>query len=245
MPVINPQTGAELLQYQASIVPSNLDNARANLEDFVYNGLAARYISLWTNTNSGAGSSVSINTTSTADHPGILEIRAGTAVTGASLVASAFPASQIILPTGRWELRQMSFLSALSTAAVAYTARFGLGDQTVSSDVTDGVYFEYTHSLNGGNWTCCTASNSVRTKVDSLVPADTNWHEFAILGTADDEAAFYIDGVLVATIAATMPSGAARATSIAVGQMLKSAGAVTRSLFVDYIYYGYSYRVAR
>jgi hypothetical protein len=243
MPVINPQTGAELLQFQASIVPSNLDNARANLEDFVYNGLAGRYGSLWTNSNSGAGSSVSINTASTADHPGILEIRAGTPNAGASLVIGATNA--IILPTGAWEYRTMLMLQAISDAVNRYTARAGLGDQSVLTDATDGVYFEYT-GINAGNWLCCTASNGGRTKtLSGVVPQALTWTELRIVGNGTSSIDFYIDGVLVATNTLNIPVGAARATNIVPGQMVKSLGAVTRSMFVDYVYYGYSYRNAR
>jgi hypothetical protein len=240
MPLINPAIGVELLQFQGAMPAWFSAFNESIFDDFTG---AQVFTNRWTSATSGAGSAIVI-TTGVAEHPGLCEIRAGTAAAGAAQIIGAFPASALILPPGRWEFRVMANLAQLSTVVDRFICRMGLSDAAVTGDVTDGVYFEYSDNINGGNWTLCTAAAAVRTKIDSGVPAVAgSYNEFSARGNVgSSEISYYIDDVLVGSVTATIPIAA---TNMIPGQMLKSAGAITRSLFLDYWWYAYSFTTGR
>lgn len=245
MPLINPIVGAELLEFQGAL-PGHFSAFNESVfDDFTIGSLAqTRYTNRWTSVVSGAGSAI-VLAASAQNHPGIIEVRAGTAVAGAAQVIAAYPTSALVLPlTGRWEFRVMVNLAQLSTAVDRFICRVGLSDAAITGDVTDGVYFEYSDTLNGGNWTICAARLSTRSKVNSGVAATAGtYQEFAVRGTpVRDSADFFIDDVFVGRLTSQIPISA---TNMAPGHMLKSAGVLTRSLFIDYWYYAYSFGDAR
>lgn len=242
MPVINPATGLELLQFQMARPAFYLDNSNTMIDDFSYGGLAGDYTNMWSNVASGAGSTVvQVTPDNVVGHPGLIEIRAGTTPAGA-LVRSNFPVTQLLLPTGQWEFRVMC---RMASDVADYVARIGFGDQaTAVDDVTDGVYFELDNAVSP-NWFAVCASAGVRTKVNTGSDNETAvYKEFRARGNAGStQVDFFIDNVPLTSISTNIPLGLA--TDYCCGQVVKTvAGAITRSLFVDYFYMGYSFLFA-
>lgn len=245
MPLINPRIGVENIQLGYFYPHSSYQNQTENppSEEWMYSSTAVgAFTAWWSGATSGAGSAITFLLT-TQDRPGILQIQAGTAATAGARVASSQPQS-IILPiaSGLIEFEQAARLSALSSGAATYIARMGLTDATTTGDVTDGLYFEYA----GANWFACAAAAGVRTKVNcGIAPNAGQWRTFNIRSNRSGAQDFYIDDVLRASVSATLPSASGNLTTIAPGQMVKSAGASTVNMQIDYTYFAYSFGSAR
>ena len=96
----------------------------------------------------------------------------------------------------------------------------------------DGVYFTYSHGTNSGKWLCCCMNNSTLTSADSGITVAANtWYRLDIkIGTTN--ALFYIDKVLVATVAG-IPIGTSRSTGKSC-LIRKAVGFTSRTMIVDY-----------
>ncbi len=132
-------------------------------------------------------------------------------------------------------------LLALSDVTNTYTFYAGLGDNSAAGDMVDGVYFLYTDSLNGGNWTASTANNSVRTTLNSGVAVAANvWVNLeARVNAAGNLAEFFINGVSVGTIATNIPTAINRESG-PITKMQKTVGLTSRTMFNDYFYMDYT-----
>lgn len=137
----------------------------------------------------------------------------------------------LVLGGGVVTLQFWCKLSALSDGTDTYKARIGM---TTNSETppTNGVWFEYTHSVNSGKWTinCAAASSTSTANTGSTV--DTNWHVYKIVANAAATSiAFFIDGTEVTNspVISNIPTiGIIPTLSIT-----KSAGTSARLLSVD------------
>lgn len=94
-----------------------------------------------------------------------------------------------------------------------FAHRAGFMDAAVGgNDPTDGVFFRYTHSVNGGRFQAVARSNGTETAADTgvTVAINTTYALEVSINAAGTSAEFRIDGVLVATIATNLPVGASR-----------------------------------
>lgn len=105
-------------------------------------------------------------------------------------------------------------LTALSSGGNTYRFSCGLADPTTiyggstgSDSFVNGVYFQYTNAVNGGNWTLnCTAS-SVTTTVNSSTATTTGFHTLTVkINAIASSASFYIDNTLLGTITTNIPT---------------------------------------
>ena len=119
----------------------------------------------WTAANSGSGAASSTSTTGVNNlgRPGIVSLSTGTVATGRAALHLGTVSAQ--LGGGAIEYRTNVFITNLSDATNTYVLRVGLGDQTTSTDFTDGVYFEYA-SGTSPEWRLATASNNIRSKIN-------------------------------------------------------------------------------
>lgn len=199
-------------------------------EDFVVSTPAN-----FTATN-GTGSAFAITVASNFDlggNPGWAVASAGTTTTGRSALSS-FGNAPLLLGFGAVHVENLVKIPNLSDGTETFTLIVGLNDNP-AGDATDGVYFRYTHSVNSGKWQAVTRSNSVETAADTgvTVAINTNYRMTIEINAAGTSAEFSINGVVVATIAATIPTGAGRQTNVMTG-ILKSAGVTNRDLLIDY-----------
>lgn len=145
--------------------------------------------------------------------------------------------SQNTLQLGYCKLDQIwrVAIEDLSNDTDTFITRIGFTDTNSAVEPLDGVYFRYTHNENSGNWQCYARSGNINeTVVNTSVAANTNYNIFRIMINENaTEALFYINDVLVATIAASIPSNRGDYTGIAC-QIQKTVGATQRNLSIDY-----------
>jgi hypothetical protein len=179
--------------------------------------------------------------TSSAPVAGIMNLFTGTGTTNKVGVMSNASGFSILFGGGVvsyvWETRfQLETLPAVSTpAANEYIGRLGFLD-AVSVQPTDGCYFRFDAS-NPNFIAVCRTSGATETATSTGVAVAVNtWYKLRIeVNAAATEARFYIDGALVRTETANIPSGAnARSTSIGAG-FIKTTGAIDNDFFFDYM----------
>jgi hypothetical protein len=166
-------------------------------------------------------------------HPGIYYLKTITNTTSSSSLRTS--TSSLLLGGGRLICNWLVQLPTLSDGTDTFTIRCGLGD-SASADFTDGVYFEYTDSVNDGKWDIKTASNSSRTteNTNNTVTAG-QWDRLTIDVNADgSSAAFYVNGTQCTNspIVSNIPTGAGRHTGFVI-HMVRSAGTDARDLYID------------
>lgn len=112
----------------------------------------------------------------------------------------------------------------LSDATNTWTFRAGFSDNLLG-EATDGAFFRYTDSVNGGRFQAVTRNNNVETAADTgvAVAANTTYRLLVDVNAAGTSVDFYIDGVLVATITTNIPTASGRETGFVI-QCLRSAG---------------------
>lgn len=165
---------------------------------------------------------------------GFIRVALGTTATGRSAWFST------ILITfypriGALFFRIRGRLMNLSDATNTYTAWLGMPD-VISAAPTNGIFFRYTHSVNGGRWQAVCRNTGVETAVDTGIAGSTSADQtFEIRGSADGATfTFYIDDALVATITTNLP---AVGTTLGFGyNFIRSAGtAAFNAAAFDYL----------
>lgn len=123
----------------------------------------------------------------------------------------------------------------VSDAAAVIHCRFGFEDARRGSDITNGVYFRYTHGESAGQWVAVTEAANVQTATATGVVMTVNqFYKFEIrVNAAATEAVFLIDGVIVATHTTNLPTGIGQAVALSAGNIDKAgAGSVLRYMWV-------------
>ncbi len=209
------------------------DQRRGSLlrEDWI--ALAATGNNGWSVANSGAAASSQINNaTADASHDGILESDTGTTATGFSVAYLGTDGLVTPAAGGLIVAEAAVRFPTLSTGAQEYISRFLFGDSLVAADHTNGIYFEYDRAASGNVWRCKTAAGGVRTTTATAtaIVAGT-WYRLRVR-IASAQVLFYVDGVLVATHVANIPTGAQRyAPNL---RIQKTVGATSLAHLVDY-----------
>lgn len=187
----------------------------------------------WAITSSGSGAVQAVIVSKPDTGPGWNTFALGTTTTGRTSRHTNL--NGIDLAEGLATYGARFRVGALSDGTNTYTSRWGFLD-SISAESVDGVFFRYTHSVNGGRFQAVTRSNSTETAADTGITAaiNTTYVVRVVVDTTVPEAKFYIDGALVATITTNIPSGLAR--TVGVGTMgLKSAGTTATSYaLMDY-----------
>lgn len=120
----------------------------------------------------------------------------------------------------------------LSDGTDSITEVAGLGDQTgIAIPYSNGVFFRFSQAVDSQKWQCVTCSNGTETVTSSGVASSTSWVKLACKITDNTQALFYINGSVVATNTANIP------TNAAIGQVLtmaKTAGSTERNHYIDY-----------
>lgn len=123
--------------------------------------------------------------------------------------------------------------SHLSDGTDTYTAYIGFFDASTTTNIVDGLWFEYSHGVNSGNWQCKTATaSSVTTNDTSVAVVAATWvTNTCLINAAGTQAIFSVNGAPVATNVSNIPTGANfTGPNIMVS---RTAGSATRNLTVD------------
>lgn len=126
---------------------------------------------------------------------GLLQISTTGANGGAHVTTSKLLMEQSLL------MKTVITLPALSTPGDSFYYRYGLlADPTIRNQV-DGVYFEYSHDVNGGQWMFNSYKAGVLSQVLSTMPVAINTrYELTMRYNLNLSVSFNINGVDVATI---------------------------------------------
>ncbi len=147
-------------------------------------------------------------------HPGICgNIATSANPAGIMLTTTTGPAAvrPFILGGGAMSVTWLIKVATLSTGTNTFTLRCGLGDTLSGADHANGTYFEYTNSLNSGNWVGKTSSASSRSSANSSNAVSTSWVKLRIdVNAAATSVAFFVDGVQIANspLATNIPTAA-------------------------------------
>lgn len=184
----------------------------------------------WSRYNGGGSIT---HTSAEANHPGVLRIDTGTVSTN-FMVMILRGQTQILLGGGRTYYWSSVKVPTLSNGTDTFSVKIGIGDGVNGGNPTDGLWFEYTHSVNSGNWVIKTASNASGTTSNTSTAASAgSWVSFAIeVNAAGTSAEFFINGSSVGTITTNIPTGAGRETALFF-DIVKTAGTTARQLDVD------------
>jgi hypothetical protein len=159
----------------------------------------------------------------------------GTTATGRCAVTGALNLFRLSL--GRAIFKTRLRIPVLSDATTTYSQRYGFFD-IVSSEATDGVFFRYTHSVNGGRFQAVSRNNNVETAVDTgvTVAAATTYRFHIDVNAAGTSVEFLIDGAVVATITTNIPTAASPRTTGFGIMALKSVGTTAVNCYeADYV----------
>ena len=165
---------------------------------------------------------------STKDHPGVVEVTAS---------SSAGNARGIYLGTGFYVGGgAISMVVWVKYAAVSTSGsfRFGLLNDPVKTNITDGVYFEVTNYASSAELIGITEASSTEEQLSTSVDLTTDWVKLEIqVNAAGTEAEFFVDGVSKGTNSTTMPSN----TTTLIFYFLTEGPAALQLLHADYIEY--------
>jgi hypothetical protein len=169
---------------------------------------------------------------------GWVNFNLGTTTTGRTALTTGLFAFK--LEDGPADFGARCQIGVLSDATNTFSIRLGFIDN-VSGESVDGVFFRYTHSVNGGRFQAVCRSNNVETgsAADTgvtVATATTYTFEIAV-DASIPQAVFKINGATVATVTTNIPAAFNRATGAGV-MGLKSAGTTaTTALVMDYVFY--------
>jgi hypothetical protein len=180
-------------------------------------------------TQAGTGAAASAGQ-APAGRVGVVQCTTGTTTTGSCGLTGGL--TSVRFGGGRHRARWDVQFAAASDGTETYTARVGFIDST-SGEPTDGVFFRYTHSVNSAQWVCVTRAAGVETTTNTSVTLGVGTYRvFEIeVNAAGTEVKFYLDGTLVATHTANIPTSTAR-TALGAA-IVKSAGTTARTMDLD------------
>ncbi len=127
-------------------------------------------------------------------------------------------------------------LPILSDLVNAFTLREGFIDSN-STESTDGAFFRYTNTINGGKFERVTRSNNIETAADSGITVAANtFYKLEIFVNATGTAIeFRINNVPVGTNTTNIPNTAGRETGYGVYAQRSLGTAAINALDTDFI----------
>lgn len=181
--------------------------------------------------NAGSGGSPAAGGATDGTTIGSVILSTGTSTSGRSGINVV--SDTVRFGTGQARCWARFKIPTLSDGTNTFTVRCGFGNG-LAGDPTDGAFFRYTHSVNGGEWQAVTRSNGTETATDTNVAADTGYHRFEIeMNAAGTSCVFKIDGTTVATNTTNIPTGAGRECEPSPPYIVKSAGGTARTIEID------------
>lgn len=168
---------------------------------------------------------------------GILTSGTASNAAGVGGIGSANGTDCVIFGTYKYETTAIVAIPVLSDATNTFFIETGFTDNRTGVP-TDGVLFQYSHGVNGGQWVCLVYNNTVLTqKLTTTAVAINTWYKLKTVVNVDMSVECFINGVQVATTtdfpAGTAPNGTTRATANHC-TIRKSFGTTARNMYVDY-----------
>ncbi len=197
----------------------------------IYSDFVSTVATPFANAQSGGATSFTNNTNVDGSHPGVATFATGTTGTGTARI-QLYEKSVVLGGGALWWEAEMN-LSALSDGTDTYTLYMGLSDNVAGANPANGVFFRYIHSANSGNWVgiARAASSETPTNTSTAVVA-TTWIKLSIgINAAATLVTFYVNGVSVGTVNATIPTLPIGSTCT----ITASAGTRNTICYLDYV----------
>ena len=129
----------------------------------------------------------------------------------------------------QWRIR-----TAVLSGAPQYIIRVGLMSGIAAGLPTDGVFFQYTNTLNGGNFVGTNRQAATSTDVNSTVAATTAWTRLGIvINSAGTSVEYFVDGVSIGSSALNIPTALLSFAAVIEKQGANSA--TSRNLDIDFL----------
>lgn len=158
-------------------------------------------------------------------------LNAGVTTVANSRTAGILNAGLLRFGDGIARLTIFARLSGLATVADNFTMLLGFIDNSASATITDGVFFRY--NASNANLVGVCSNNNAQTGAVLAKVMDTSWNRYDIEVNADATlATFYVNTIVVGTIATNIPKTAGRETSIGYG-LHRSTTGTAKNLFMD------------
>lgn len=173
-------------------------------------------------------------------HPGVVQFELGTAangVVGLRATKEATTNGFMFLGGGTVDMYMVLKLSALSTGTNTYALAcgFGDGDNTPNPSFDNGVFFNYSSTVNSGQWQGSTSNTTTKSTVNSSIAATTSWTTLRLnVNAAASLCTFYVNGTSIGTLSTNIPT-----TTIGpYFQIVRSVsdGSTDISMYLDLVY---------
>jgi hypothetical protein len=211
-------------------------------EDFMHTVSTQPGTLNWVTAVSGAGSSAALSSPGAVNnHPGLMALITGTTTTGYSaLLSQSSISDHYNWGGGVWFYT--ACLNPLNLATVGDDYAFRMGFVASAADPpASGVYLEYKRSAST-NWRLITRSSSTETAGDTgLAVAENSYATMDIVINRGTNVVAYTNGVAAVTNTANIPASVMAAGAT----MVKSAGTTSRTVYLDWIWYGSKFTSAR
>lgn len=167
------------------------------------------------------------------NHNGMVRMSAGTTTTGLAFLRTG-NLSSIVPANGEISYDAVVKTDAtLSDGTDTYILYSGLSNDN-AAEPAHGLYFRYSHSVNGGEWQFISRNSSAETAVDTnvLVATSTFYRTTIVLNAAGTSAEGFINGTSIGTITTNLPSGVVFGITTGIR---KTAGTNNRNFDCDFI----------
>jgi hypothetical protein len=226
---------------QKIVTPSKLRNSIFNTDfrffeqdDFI-NQYLNSLESNWVYSIGLVGTNATDGVNNTENAFGVLSIHTGTTTTGNGTIVKANLTNAYIIGNGAsLRLRFRVLINTLSDGTETFTVRIGFID-LLTGNGTDGLFYRYTDSVNGGRWEAVARSGGSETADDTGVAPTAGVYQIleVSVNSTGTQCDFYIDDVLTASITTNIPTGSSNLTNI-MAKIEKSAGTTLRYIALDW-----------
>lgn len=201
---------------------------------------------------SGTGALVNNLDPDEADVFGMLEFTTGSTATGFCAISESYTLSPNVvngmrLGQGRVIFEAKVRVPILSTSTQRFVCTVGFRDTIETTASDDAVMFVYEEGTDT-HWRTQTEKNNVNTGSvvnSSITVTAGQWYRLTIIiNAAGTQVDFYIDGTLVRTETANIPTGSSTSVGACIA-MYKTVGTSPRALDVDYFGYDLEFTNSR
>lgn len=204
--------------------------AQANASNRVYQYVD--YVNDAYDSDSSGSNSGASHAGLTAANVGVIQLFTGNSTSGKVALLTTGDGGRynnLIYGGGTQTLTMYIQTPVLATGGDDYTLFCGFLDNLFFSSLQNGVYFQYTRSINT-NWLINTMNGGTNTQTATSTPVGTGWTKLQIVSTIAPLHTFYINGVSVGTISTNTPTN----TVAIVFFIQKTAGTTSINFNVDY-----------
>ncbi len=119
-----------------------------------------------------------------------------------------------------------------------YNVKVGLQDGVVAGDPANGIYLQYSDTINSGNWRGVTRNSSTSTNVNSSITVAANtWYKLKfIVNTAGNEVQFFVNDVYIGSSTTNIPTGNGMRIVASI-EKSGTASATARTMHLDWTLY--------